>query len=538
MKKLFFCFLMFISLAATAQADKPTVAARLQSVTVYRSGAEMMHTATATLKQGTNELVIGQLSNAIDINSIQIKMPDGVTLLSNEFSNNYLKSSVKSPRVILLEDSIEAIRRIISKTDLSITNDTELLGVLKLNREIKGTQTGMSVAELIKLMDYYKTKASELQTEVAQLQEKKNKMQELINKLNAQLQEEQQKNVATSGVLTLQLLVGETGKYNFGISYIAQNAHWSPIYDLRVDDIKSPLKLVYKAVIDQETGIDWKQVKLALSTATPGQSGQAPVLNAWFLNYTNPVAYMERRMMVNSVASYKSSSETALRADNDAPAMAMQKPLEEYVAVSDNTLNVTFDIDVPYDILTTGKAQTAVLKTYQVAATYKHYAVPKLDRDAYILAEIADWEKLNLLPGEANVILEGTYTGKTFIDPNATQDTLNLTLGKDKRVVIKRDKLVDYSSVKFLGSNKLQRFIYEITIKNNKKEGINLQLKDQFPLSTNKEIEVELVEVSGGSVNNDIGVLNWQLAIPSGESKKVKFTYTVKYPKDKTLNLN
>ena len=133
---------------------------------------------------------------------------------------------------------------------------------------------------------------------------------------------------------------------------------------------------------------------------------------------------------------------------------------------------------------------------------------------------------------------EGTYVGKTFIDPSSTNDTLNLTLGRDKRVVVKREKLIDYSSVKFLGANKLQKFTYQITVKNTKKEAIQLQLKDQFPLTTNKEIEVELIDDGGAIVNSDLGVLNWKINLAAGESKKIKFSYSVKYPKDKTLNLN
>jgi len=212
--------------------------------------------------------------------------------------------------------------------------------------------------------------------------------------------------------------------------------------------------------------------------------------------------------------------------------------MEDYVSVADNTLNLAYDIDLPYDVPTNGKAQTATIATQEINAGYKHYAVPKLDKDVYLLAEIADWGKLNLMPGEANIIFEGTYVGKSFIDPNSTNDTLNLTLGRDKRVVVKRDKLIDYSSVKFLGSNKLQKFTYQLTVKNTKKEAINLLLKDQFPLTTNKEIEVELIDDGGAEVNTDIGVLNWKLNLAAGETRKIKFTYSVKYPKDKVLNLN
>ena len=154
------------------------------------------------------------------------------------------------------------------------------------------------------------------------------------------------------------------------------------------------------------------------------------------------------------------------------------------------------------------------------------------------MAEVSDWEKLNLLPGEANIIFEGTYVGKSFIDPATTNDTLNLTLGKDKRVVVKREKLTDYSSVKFLGLNKLQTITYDLTVKNNKKDPILLILKDQYPISTNKDIEVELLQSSDAANNTEIGVLTWKLQLAAGESKKVRISYSAKYPKGKVLNLN
>lgn len=540
MKKLLVAVSILLVFNAFANDERTIVNAHLQSVTVYRSGAEMVHTAIATLKEGSNELVIDQLANGIDVNSIQVKVSDGITILGTEFGNNHLSSPINTNRVNLLEDSLETLNKIIAKVDLGITNVTQLQDVLKANRDIKGSQTGVSVVELIKFMDYYKAKTTELQIELAQLQDKKQKLSVISRKIQSEIDEEENKNVSTTGRITLQLQVSSAGKYTFEVSYIALNASWNPFYDLRVDDIKNPIKLVYKANISQTTGIDWKQVKLSLSTASPNQSGTAPQLNPWFLGYVYP---RNNRMLMGIPGA---ASEIRIRGASSSQfdealagkvAGVAAKPLEDYVSVSDNTLNVTFDIDILYDIPTNGKEQTAVLKTYQVPATYKHFAIPKLDKDAYIIADILDWEKLNLLPGNANVILEGTYTGKTFIDPNTSQDTLSLTLGKDKRVALKRDKLVDYSSVKFLGSNKLQKFTYEITVKNNKKDPINLDLKDQFPLITNKEIEVELIDAGGASANNDTGVLNWLVTIPAGESKKFRFTYSIKYPKDKVVNL-
>jgi len=603
MKKVLVIICALISTNLLANDERNIVPSELKNATVYKSGAELTHSANATLKQGNNELVIDNIANQLDINSIQIKTASAVTLMGIEFNNNYLIPVEKSSRVKMLEDSVERLQT--KRTDLSnaLANNDELYQVLKTNRDIKGTQTGMSVLELTKLMDYYKIKLVEIQEAKSFLSEKIKKIDEVKNKLQNQINEETKKNTTTAGRLVLQLSVAIAGKYDFTISYIANNAFWTPYYDVRVDDIKSPMKLITKAKISQTTGIDWKQIKLSLSTSMPSQWGNAPILSAWYLAYINPVYRMDKKLAamnsiqpmgrydeskqldevvvqvpygsirgnssissnneplyvvngsvmskeeyskispssIKSVTVLKDAASTAIygsRATNGVIVITLKDGMEDYVSVADNTLNLAYDIDLPYDVPTNGKPQTATIATQEINAGYKHYAVPKLDKDVYLLAEIADWGKLNLMPGEANIIFEGTYVGKSFIDPNSTNDTLNLTLGRDKRVVVKRDKLIDYSSVKFLGSNKLQKFTYQLTVKNTKKEAINLLLKDQFPLTTNKEIEVELIDDGGAQVNTDIGVLNWKLNLAAGETRKIKFTYSVKYPKDKVLNLN
>lgn len=602
-----FCIFSGLGLMAKA-ADKPgtTVASSLTTVTVYRAGAEMTHTASAFVKQGTFELTIEGISNQLDINSLQINCPASVTLLGVEFSTNYLLPDEPSASMRVWEDSLTRLQKENDKISLSVNNTADLLEVLKSNRDIKGTQTGLSVSELIKLMEYYKTKSLELQNELASLGEKQKKLLKQIEKIKSQIAEEEKKNQKTGGLLHLQLSAATDAKADFTISYISQNAYWTPYYDIRVADVKSNAKIIYKSKIVQTTGIDWKKVKLSLSSSVPNQLGNAPVLKSWFLSYIDPYRVMERSLnaqnriqsfdekesalqevvvtgmagsasgvkirgygsmndkqiplyIVNGVPmnaddfaklspnAIKSSQvlngESAMaiygsRAGNGAIIITLKTGLEDYVSVTDNELNISFDIDIPYDVPSNGKEQTATLREFPLEALYKYYAVPKLDKDAYLLAEVSEWEKLNLLPGNANIIFEGTYVGKTFIDPNATADTLNLTLGRDKRVVIKREKLTDFSSVKFLGSNKLQKLTYELTVKNNKKDVVKILLKDQFPLSTNKDIEVELLDDGGAAVNNDLGVLTWKIELAPGESKKIRFSYSVKYAKDKTVNLN
>ncbi|MBS1744300.1 MAG: DUF4139 domain-containing protein [Bacteroidetes bacterium] len=598
-----FLFFSFLYVHSFAYNDKNKVKSTLTNVTIYRSGAELTHTATASLSRGDNELIVEGISSFVDINSIQINCPATVTILGIEFSNNYLASELVTPELKMIRDSLEKVNTELEKTDVSIATTSDLLNVLQSNKEIKGSQTGLSVAELMKLMDYYKNKSAELQNELSALQKKKIKLNQLIARLNQQQNEEMKKNTVTGGRLILQLAAALGGEQNFTITYITQNAYWTPYYDIKADDIKSPLKIIYKAKIVQTTGIDWKKVKLSLSTSTASQYGQAPLLSSWFLSYINPVRRMEsdlyKQNTIPSIAkkeldydkmkdirqlneisirgqgtvtnaslplyvvngammeatdfnqlnpsSFKSinllkgddaTSMYGARGSNGVVVVTLKEGLDDYVSVTDNALDVTYDIELPYDVPTNGKQQIATLKEETIAAIYKYYAVPKLDKDAYLLAEVTGWEKLNLLPGEANIIFEGTYVGKSFIDPGSTNDTLNLTLGKDKRVIIKREKLTDFSSVKFLGTNKVQTITYELTVKNNKKDAVSMILKDQYPISTNKDIEVELLNSSEAVINTEIGVLTWKMDLKPGESRKVRISYSVKYPKGKVLNLN
>jgi uncharacterized protein (TIGR02231 family) len=226
------------------------------------------------------------------------------------------------------------------------------------------------------------------------------------------------------------------------------------------------------------------------------------------------------------------------RAASGVVVITLKNELGEYVGVNDNQMDVVFDIDIPYDVPSNGKEQSVELKKYEMPCVYQYYAAPVADKETFLLGQMQGWEKLNLLPGEASITVEGTYIGKSFIDPGSVQDTLSLTLGQDKRIVVKREKINDFSSVKFLGSNKKEVFTYEITVRNNKKDKAQILLKDQYPISTDKDIEDELLESGGAAVNKDTGVLTWRLALGAGETRKIRISYSVKYPKDKAVSMN
>ena len=228
MKKYFLLSVFsLVFLSTMANEDRPVAKAALDAVTVYRSGAEMVHSAKINLAKGNTEIVIENLGNAVEINSVQIKTSDYVTIMGMEFNTDYLKDEIKSPRTKLLEDSVDKINTAIDKIKLEESITADLLTVLKANKEIKGTQTGLSVAELMKLMDYYKIKSAELQADLLQLKQKKDKWSKLAEKVAAQIAEEEKKNNKSTGNLVLQLNCVLAGKYDFIITYITNNAYWS-----------------------------------------------------------------------------------------------------------------------------------------------------------------------------------------------------------------------------------------------------------------------------------------------------------------------
>ncbi len=602
MKKIFLGVLLVFSISSLqAQENKLTVSSNLKSALIYASGAELQHAASANLKKGTTELTLTDVGNSLDINSIRMNAPGTVTILSVEFSNTFVAPTEKTGRLKMLEDSLTNLEKELQRIDFSYKNISELLKVLQNNSSIKGEQTGMSVAELMKFMDYYKSKSTELQKEQMQWESKKVAVQKQILVVRKEFNEELKKNANTGGRLIVRLSSAVEAKADFSFSYITPNAYWTPSYDLRVENLRSPIQAKLKAKIWQSTGIDWKKVKLSLSTSTPSQYGMAPVLSQWFLQYMNLYPLYARQntiqayskdadgyYMVEEVAEAPSESRIldkkksvgksyvapiyvvngevmdagtygtidhslilsstyvepseaeeyyGSQAAGGAYVIELKNSVSDYTSVAENTLNTVFEIDLPYDVPCNGKPQSIDITTKDITTKYKYYAVPKLSSEVYLLGEIPNWSSLNLLSGEASIILENTYVGKTFLESRSANDTLNLTIGNDKRVSVKRQKIEDFSSTKFMNSNKIQKFTYEITIKNNKTEAIQLQLKDQYPLSTNKEVEVELVDAGNATINKELGVLTWYLDVAANESKKVRFTYTVKYPKDKVLNL-
>jgi uncharacterized protein (TIGR02231 family) len=562
MKYIFMIAITLSSFIATAQQDTAKANATMNEATVYFGyGAELTHKAKVSITKNTKYIVIDKLSTQIDLNSLQISCPENVSLLSQQYSVYYPVAIVKPVVVNTLtnkiQDSIKKANKEITILQNKIAIEEATLA--KTDKLIEATiatsanKTNLT-AEVLKLIEFNNAKIEKNKNAIFNFQQEVELVQERLEGLNTRLaianntvKEKPDVVEKPYGRITMQVVCRNEQQADLSMSYYTNNAGWQPIYDIRVNSKTNAIKLVYKASVIQNTGIDWAKTKLTLSTGTPNFTTTAPIFNAWYLQYYVPQLYKSLSEVVvtgygamgrNAIQSFDDSKfkkEIAGKVSGVDVQTITPSTLDEFTTLKQGLLNTSFEIDLPYDIESNGQAHSINIKESEIQSNLKNYAVPKLDADAYLLAEITNWQTLDLIPGNANIIMDDTYIGKSFIDPNNTADTLNLSLGKDKRIAVKRTLVKDASLSKTKDANTKQTFTYELVLKNNKTKEINVILKDQYPLSNVKEIEVELVDDGGAAINTDVGVLTWKVTLKPGESIKKRFTYTVKYPKDKKI---
>ena len=541
--------------------DTVKVEATINNATVYFGyGAELTHQSKVKVDAATKIIVISQLSTTVDINSLQISVPEDVALLSQRYIVYYpvVPTVVRSKETERMEDSIVLLQKEIGRINNLIVIDRDILAKTGLLIETTISASGnktITSEEVLKLIEYYNAKIDKSNTNIYNHNQQialQNKRIDEIRKRISILSMVSPVKQKPYGQVILQVICKKTEEIPVNLSYYTTNAGWTAIYDIRVNSKTNKVKMVYKASLTQTTGIDWKKTKLTLSTGTPKFGVVAPVLTPWFLQLYVPGLYTDlqrraaqgnaNRNIIQSLDDKKLEEVVVTgmgeyKVKNRVEGFYAIDPstLQQYTTLSEGQLNTNFEIDLPYDIESDGQLHSVTIKDQEIACILKNYAVPRMDKDAYLLAEVADWQNLDLLPGDANIIMDDTYIGRSVIDPNTTADTLNLSLGRDKRISVKRSLVKEMSSLKTNGGNTRQVFTYEITVKNNKVTDVNLLLKDLYPLSTIKEVEVKLEDGSDAMINTETGVLTWKIDLKPGESRKVRFSYSVKYPKDKKI---
>ena len=531
MKKHHFLFSLVLVLSpilSPAQGPNWINDSEVKEVRIFQQGALVERKARIAVPAGLQEIVIDGLSPYADPRSITLKGTRDATILSVSFEQNYLKDQKKPKEVIALEQELDSLLTKQQKSKNRQFALSEVISLLQANKSIGGANSGVMADELEPMADYFLKRLLSLKEDQLEEQLKEKKLNDRISKIQQQLAQARQKHDQPVGniVARLDVKAKTTVEFEFGY-YVSGNVSWNSLYDLKAVSGLKKVELIHKARVSQNTGEDWKNVRLLLSTGNPAAGITLPQLNPWYLNFLQPYPGAVRSAVYQAAPSMAEGA--AIKMEDKMEMNTLQ------VDVSQDQLTSNFEIKVPYSIPSDGKEYQVTVQQFSLDAAYRHQAVPKLDSDAFLTASITGWEQLSLTPGDAQLYMDGSYMGGTFLDPFNIRDTLQISFGRDKNVVIKRDKLQDLTGPKLFGSNKERTLSYEIIIKNARKDSVEMILVDQLPLTMQKDIVVKPDELGGAVYNNETGELKWIIKLaPSGTAKK-RFSFKVIYPKDKPV---
>ncbi|KMQ58678.1 hypothetical protein ACM46_21910 [Chryseobacterium angstadtii] len=523
--------LLFLFLSALHFSQKPIFTkAKVNTVNVYRTSAELQNSVNVSFPAGTSEIVVTNISDEIVEKSIQINTNNkDFSILSAQYSSSYNSNYYENnnPNGKRIKDSIAVLENLSTKINIERQTNEKTLELLDKNQGLLVGSNTSSVAQLMQLTEYYKTKRNEIS--IAQLDINKKytqtvqQLERLRNRLKANTEAEE---TFSDGVLILKMVSSKGGNTKMDLGYLAENVFWEPFYEVKGNKLTEPLDITFKAKVRQNTGLDWKGVKLSLVNARSSRNNEAPVMNPWFLN------------------SYKNEERVNLGYSGNRDTVS-SKQIEEVVVtgygmrINENQLNVSFDTDIPYDILSNDEDHFINLKQIKLPAEYKYYTVPKYNPTAYLVADIKDFNKYNLISGSASVIFEDMYVGETKISPNQTNDKISITLGDDKKISVRKEMINDKASEKLFSSYQEKTITYDLVVRNNKKEAINMEIRDQIPLSKDDSVKIELLQNDNAEFDKEKGFLLWNVKISSSETKKIRVSYKVRYPKDFSIgNLN
>ena len=240
----------------------------------------------------------------------------------------------------------------------------------------------------------------------------------------------------------------------------------------------------------------------------------------------------------------RKSKGEVLKAKESIPMMAdlaVEEEMDESEVISVNQQQAQFGYEFDIKQLLTlpdgGKTTTTEIARHQLPAIYEYRGIPKIDKESFLVADAIDWQKLNLMEGEANVYFDNSFVGKSILDPNVSSDTLHFSMGRDQSICVQRIKVSESSTRRFFGSNQEQTMKWRISVKNNRQESVNITVFDQAPISRNTSIEVSMEELSDGQFDKQTGIIKWPLQLQPGEQRDLILQYKVKYPKNRRLNI-
>ena len=523
--------LLVVSLSVRAQPAALDVESALERVTVFLNGAQVQRTAAVRLPAGRSTVRFVKLDPELNPQSIQLNAP-GMTVLSVTHSINYLDPAPATAEATQLREQIEAGNDSIALEQSMVEVYEREESMLVANQSIGGTAAGVDPVLLEVAANFFRQRMTEVKQarlahlkRIDALKEEVQKLEQQLQRLAGDLQP------VPSSEISVLVDRSAAGTSAFELRYVTRRASWQPLYDVRVADTAHPLALHYRAAVRQWTPEDWENMRLTLSTADPNRRGVRPQIAPQYARYFEDLALIrqtrDRHVALDEVV-------VTAEAPKNAP---VEAGAAGYLTVEtrSNTTSTEFEIQEPSTIAANADPSVVDIAQHQVDAAYEYYTAPALSPAAYLTARITDWEALELVSGSANLFFNDTFVGRTYLDMDTVSDTLDLSLGPDPEIVVRRRRVEEFSKRQFLGGRRTDTAAFEIELRNTKSVPVTIVVEDQIPLSSDSGIQVSLEDAGGATHTESTGILRWEKTIPPAATETLHFAYTIRYPRDRRI---
>lgn len=556
MKRMIIIALCLNIFNAKATETEKLLKSKPDKIVVYTQGAQVHRSSAVNLVAGQNTIIFTGLESCINTAAIQASGNGNFIIADIQHQVYYpevvkakLNGDVRYKKLMKnITDSIQEINYLIedlhAKSDALTTEKSVLLNYSLY----KGQNKKDSMAYLKDGLSYLREKLYNINSEQIKIKREREKLDAKVKTLNERItsignelsnQNQGEEVDVVDYRIIVNIIADQATAASVNLNYYITNAGWTPSYDLRAISNETNVKLTYKAQIYQQSGIDWNGVKLVLSTANPNRSYNIPNLSPWYLGYTNQYRSDDRKKIALQSAGAPSLSEKASNNTRDEESDSYNaKDASSYTTVSENVIETEYEIKLNYNIPSDGKTHFAAILVKDLKTLYRYKAIPKLNNNVYLTAVLPDWEDAITMSGEASIYYDGSYIGRTSLEPGGTEDTIQLSLGIDKNIAIKRQKIKDKCSQKLLDNDIIHQYTYEITMKNSRATKIEIDVEDQLPLTYDKTVTIDRKELSGGKYDDVTGILKWRTSIQAKDSKKLTIVYQVKAPKTMPVAIN
>ena len=416
-----------LNFSVFAQKEKEVpLPSDLKKVTVFFLGAQVEHQANAQLKKGKQEVVFTKLTDFLDPNTVQVKANGDLTILSVRTRKNFEDIRISNDKM----DALNAQRLVLEKKEIALRDEYEILELdkelLMRNRDLKGQDKGISMIELKEAYAFMHQKMNEITVRESAIYDELEKLTKEMNKLEQEILSQRSKPVINYTEIVVEIDVEKETDASFFFNYISPKASWKPYYDMRSDGIGKPIKLEAKALVSQNTGIEWENVDMVLSTNDPYENSKEPIIAPWYINYNNypQQKYQTQRNLPTVDYSGEKIQGEVIDANTGEP-----MPFTKISFPSNPSIGVITDVDGKFSV-------TVPRNERQIIASFVGYQSSTLSIDAPYLKFFMVANEVEL---EEVVVLQdkGSY-GQTITRedisrlPVRSADGIASTLGKKK----------------------------------------------------------------------------------------------------------